>query len=265
MNKMLLSVIAVCSILLSGCTTDKDIRNKMAKALQEDPTILTNAIEKHPAEFITALQNAAKNAQEAMAKTKDDEEKKQLEESFTKPLAAEIRSDEAIRGPKDAAITLVEYSDFECPFCTRGNETVEKLMKKYEGKIRFIYKHLPLSFHDKAMISAQYFEAIRIQDSEKAFAFHDIIFKNQAKLKEGTAFLDSAAKKVGADMVKLKKDLNTDAVKDRIAADIAEAGKFGMSGTPGFLINGVPVRGAYPPEHFISIVEELQKRGLVKI
>ena len=115
------------------------------------------------------------------------------------------------------------------------------------------------------MISAQYFEAIRIQDSEKAFAFHDMIFKNQAKLKEGTAFLDSAAKKVGADMVKLKKDLNTDAVKDRIAADIAEAGKFGMSGTPGFLINGVPVRGAYPPEHFISIVEELQKRGLVKI
>ena len=93
MNKMLLSVIAVCSILLSGCTTDKDIRNKMAKALQEDPTILTNAIEKHPAEFITALQNAAKNAQEAMAKTKDDEEKKQLEESFTKPLMAEIRSE----------------------------------------------------------------------------------------------------------------------------------------------------------------------------
>ena len=265
MNKMLLSVIAVCAVLLSGCSTDKDLKAKMSKALQEDPTILTNAIEKHPAEFITALQNAAKNAQESMAKVKEDEEKKQLEESFTKPLVAEIRSDEAIRGPKDAPITLVEYSDFECPFCTRGNETVEKLMKKYDGKIRFIYKHLPLSFHDKAMISAQYFEAIRLQNSEKAFAFHDAIFKNQSKLKEGAAFLDSAAKKVGADMVKLKKDLNSDAVKNRIAADIAEAGKFGMSGTPGFLINGVPVRGAYPPEHFISIVEELQKRGLVKI
>ena len=131
MNKMLLSVIAVCAVLLSGCSTDKDIKSKMAKALQEDPTILTNAIEKHPAEFITALQNAAKNAQESMAKMKEDEEKKQLEESFTKPLIAEIRSDEAIRGPKDAPITLVEYSDFECPFCTRGNETVEKLMKMY--------------------------------------------------------------------------------------------------------------------------------------
>lgn len=265
MKHITLSLAVISTVFLMGCSSDKDIKAQISKALQEDPTILTKAIEQHPAEFITALQNAAKNAQESMAKVKEDEEKKQLEESFSKPLIAEIRSDEAIRGPKDAVLTLVEYSDFECPFCSRGNETVEKLMKKYEGKIRFVYKHLPLSFHEKAMISAQYFEAIRIQNSDKAFAFHDEIFKNQSKLKEGTAFLDSAAKKAGADMVKLKKDLNSDAVKNRIAADVAEAGKFGMSGTPGFLINGVPVRGAYPAEYFVSLIEELQKRGQVKI
>lgn len=248
-----------------SCTSDKAMKEQISKALKEDPTILTEAIEKHPAEFITALQNAAKNAQEVMGKQKEQEEKKLLEESFNNPLVAEIRSDEAIRGPKDAVLTLVEYSDFECPFCSRGNETVEALMKKYNGKIRFVYKHLPLSFHEKAMISAQYFEAIRIQSSDKAFAFHDEVFKNQGKLKEGVAFLDSAAKKAGADMTKLKKDLNSDAVKNRIAADVAEAGKFGMQGTPGFLINGVPVRGAYPAEYFVSLIDELQKRGKVKI
>lgn len=261
----LLSIAMLATIFLAGCTSDKDMKAQMSKLLKENPSILTEAIEKHPAEFITALQNAAKNAQDSMGKQREQDEKKQLEESFNTPMMAEIRKDEAIRGPKDAAITLVEYSDFECPFCTRGNETVNALMKKYEGKIRFVYKHLPLSFHEQAMISAQYFEAIRIQNNDKAFAFHDEIFQNQAKLKNGSAFLDSAAKKVGADMTKLKKDLNSDAVKNRIAADVAEAGKFGMSGTPGFLLNGVPVRGAYPAEYFVNLIDELQKRGKLKI
>lgn len=260
-----LLIVFVSTLLLASCTSDEKLKQQMSKILKEDPKILTEAIEKHPAEFITALQNAAKNAQEDMAKKREEEEKKKLEESFDKPLVAEIRKDESIRGPKDAPITLVEYSDFECPFCSRGFETVMQLMNKYPGKIRFIYKHLPLSFHEQAMISAQYYEAIRLQDEKKAFAFHDEIFKNQSKLKMGTAFLDATAKKVGADLAKVKKDIESPAVKNRIEADIKEAGGFGMQGTPGFLLNGVPVRGAYPAEYFESLIAELQKRGKIKL
>ncbi len=260
-----LLVLFLSTVLLASCTSDEKMKQQMAKILKEDPKILTDAIEIHPAEFITALQNAAKNAQESMGKVREEEEKKKLEESFDKPLVAEIRSDEAIRGPKDAPLTLVEYSDFECPFCSRGYTTVMDLMKKYPGKIRFIYKHLPLSFHEQAMISAQYYEAIRLQDEKKAFAFHDEIFTNQAKLKNGTAFLDAAAKKAGADLAKVKKDLNSAAVKARIDADQKEAANFGMQGTPGFLLNGVPVRGAYPADYFVTLVDELQKRGKVKL
>lgn len=260
-----LLVVFCSAVLLASCTSDEKLKQQMSKALQENPKILTDAIEKHPAEFITALQNAAKNAQESMGKMREEEEKKKLEESFDKPLMAEIRSDESIRGPKDAPITLVEYSDFECPFCSRGYETVMGIMKKYEGKIRFIYKHLPLSFHEQAMISAQYYEAIRLQDEKKAFAFHDEIFKNQAKLKNGAAFLDATAKKVGADLAKVKKDINSDAVKNRIEADMKEAGSFGMQGTPGFLLNGIPVRGAYPVDYFANLVSELEKRGKIKL
>ena len=260
-----LLVLFLSTVLLASCTSDEKMKQQMAKILKEDPKILTEAIEKHPAEFITALQNAAKNAQESMGKVREEEEKKKLEESFDKPLEAQIRSDESIRGPKDAPLTLVEYSDFECPFCSRGYQTVMDLMKKYNGKIRFVYKHLPLSFHEQAMISAQYYEAIRLQDEKKAFAFHDEIFQNQGKLKNGTAFLDASAKKVGADLAKVKKDLNSKAVKDRIEADVAEAGKFGMQGTPGFLLNGVPVRGAYPADYFVTLVTELEKRGKVKL
>lgn len=260
-----LLIVFVSATLLASCTSDEKFKQQMSKVLKEDPKILTEAIEKHPAEFITALQNAAKNAQEAMGKQREEEEKKKLEESFDKPLQAEIRKDETIRGAKDGPITLIEYSDFECPFCSRGYETVMQLMDKYPGKIRFIYKHLPLSFHEQAMPAAQYYEAVRLQDEKKAFAFHDEIFKNQAKLKNGKAFLDATAKKVGADMARLKKDVDSEAVKNRIEADIKEAGSFGMQGTPGFLLNGVPVRGAYPAEYFVSLIDELQKRGKVKL
>lgn len=251
--------------LLTSCTSDEKMKQQMAKILSEDPKILTDAIEKNPAEFITALQNAAKNAQESMGKKREEDEKKKLEESFDKPLVAEIRSDETFRGPKDAPITLVEYSDFECPFCARGFQTVMDLMNKFPGKIRFVYKHLPLSFHEQAMISSQYYEAIRLQNEKKAFEFHDEIYKNQAKLKNGVSFLDATAKKVGADMARLKKDVNSAEVKARIDADVKEAGSFGMQGTPGFLLNGVPVRGAYPADYFIGLIDELQKRGKLKI
>lgn len=260
-----LLVVFLSAALLASCTSDEKLKEQMTKILKDDPKVLTEAIEKHPAEFIEALQKAAKNAQEEMGKRREEEEKKKLEESFDKPLVAEIRKDESIRGPKDAPITLVEYSDFECPFCSRGFETVQGLLKKYDGKIRFIYKHLPLSFHEQAMISARYYEAVRMQDEKKAFAFHDEIFKNQRKLKNGEAFLQATAKQVGADMARLKKDLNSDAITKRIEADQKEAANFGMQGTPGFLLNGVPVRGAYPTEYFVNLVDELQKRGKLKL
>lgn len=260
-----LLVVFLSAALLASCTSDEKMKEQISKILKDDPKVLTEAIEKHPAEFIEALQKAAKNAQEEMGKRREDDEKKKLEESFDKPLLAEIRKDESFRGPKDAPLTLVEYSDFECPFCTRGFETVTALMKKYEGKIRFVYKHLPLSFHEQAMITSKYYEAIRLQDEKKAFAFHDEIFKNQRKLKNGESFLQATAKQVGADMARVKKDLNSEAVTKRIEQDIKEAGSFGMQGTPGFLLNGVPVRGAYPPEYFVNLVDELQKRGKVKL
>ena len=262
-----LNVLVVFSLmaLLGSCTSDEKMKEQMTKILKDDPKVLTEAIEKHPAEFIEALQKAAKNAQEEMGKRREEEEKKKLEESFDKPLVAEIRKDESIRGPADAPITLVEYSDFECPFCSRGYDTVQALMKKYEGKIRFIYKHLPLSFHEQAMITAKYYEAIRLQDAKKAFAFHDEIFKNQKKLKNGEPFLQATAKQVGADLAKLKKDLNSDAVNARIDQDQKEAAKFGMQGTPGFLLNGIPVRGAYPTDYFVNLVDELQKKGKLKL
>lgn len=106
------------------------------------------------------------------------------------------------------------------------------------------------------MPAAKYFEAIALQDHSKAEKFHDMIFSNQQKLnQDGEKFLKDAAKKVGANLAKVEKDITTEAVTGRIAADMEEAKKFEFSGTPGFLINGVSLKGAYPFPDFKRIID----------
>ncbi|MBT3585249.1 MAG: thioredoxin domain-containing protein [Halobacteriovoraceae bacterium] len=255
----------IAAILFSGCVSKSQLKKDVAEVIKEDPKILIQAIEANPAEFVEAITKAAKQAQSVLAKRRAEEEQKKLEETYDKPLAPVIVSSRASRGSDNAPITLVEYSDFECPYCTRGYQTVTELIGKYGKNIKFIYKHLPLDFHPAAMPAAAYFEAINLQSSKKAYEFHDEIFKQQGKLKKGTKFLDSIAKKLRVDMARLRKDIKSKKVTDIIKEDIAEANKFGIRGTPGFIINGVPVKGAYPTSHFIGIIDELKKRGKIKL
>lgn len=258
-------IVVIGCLGLVSCMSESQLKDKMTKVLKDNPQIVIDSIKENPADYIMAIQDAAKNAQGELAKKREQEEQKKLEATYDNPLNPEIRSDESFRGPKDAPLTLVEYSDFECPFCARGFNTVMELIKKYGDNIRFVYKHLPLSFHKQAMVSSQYYEALRLQNPEFAFKFHDELYKNQSKIKSGEKFFKSVAKKIGANMSKLKKDVKSKAVQDRIDADLKEAAKFGMQGTPGFILNGVPVKGAYPTSHFVGIVEELKKRGKVKL
>lgn len=262
MNTILkISSLAIVAYLITGCSSDKQFKAQLERTLENNPEIVFKAIEKNPTKFMTSLEQAARSAKEDMAKKARLNQEKQLEDSFKNPLKPNIGSRDIIKGPKDAPITIVEYSDFECPFCARGLKTVNDIMDKYPGKVRFIYKHLPLSFHPNAMLSSKYYEAIAIQSPEKAMKFHDKIFAQQSKLKQGEAFLTKLAKELKLDLLKLKKDINSDHVASKIEADIKEAKEFGMSGTPGFIINGIPVKGAYPAEYFFKIIDKLQNKG----
>ncbi|HLE10088.1 MAG: thiol:disulfide interchange protein [Bdellovibrionales bacterium RIFOXYD12_FULL_39_22] len=264
-----ISLIALLSLLmlsLAGCMSDAQLKEKMKKALVSDPEILTEAIKANPAKIMMAIQSAAQNAQAEMAKMRDEEERKQVEEYFNTPLKPNIRDDEAIRGTKGAPIVLVEYSDYQCPYCSKAfTSVVVEMLKKYEGKIQFIYKHLPLSFHDKAKISSQYYEAIRLQSAEKAFKFHDELYNNQGKLSLGESFLKKAASSLGVDMGKLAKDINSKEVLDRIEQDEKEAAEFGFQGTPGFILNGIPIKGAYPLSYFEDLITKLKEKGKISL
>ena len=261
MNTLQLFSLISTVVLISSCSSDSLFKSNLEKALNENPDLVLKVIEKNPSKFMHTLQKAAKAAQADAEQQRQIKAEQAYKASFENPLTPMIGKQTHIRGPKDAPITIVEYSDFECSFCARGFQTVKALMKKYPGKVRFIYKHLPLSFHPQAMISSQYFEAIALQSPQKAFLFHDQVFTNQSKLKKGETYLTKLAKNLKVDLKKLKADLHSDKVTEKIDQHIAEAKKFGMSGTPGFIINGIPIKGAVPAQYFDEIIRELKIKG----
>jgi protein-disulfide isomerase len=248
-----LAILASTALTMVACSPSE---KQLQDVIEKNPMIVFGAIEKHPDQFMEVVQKAAQAAQKKNAENAEKKEKDRLEEEFKNPLKPEIAADRAHEGPDAAPITIVEYSDFQCPYCGRGFATLREVLKAYEGKVKFVFKNLPLPMHPMAMPAAKRFEAIALQDAGKAFKYHDEVFKNQDKLNaDGEKFLDSVAKKVGADMAKLKSDMNSDKVKARIDADMKEAEKFGISGTPGFIVNGVSIRGAYPADTFKTIID----------
>jgi protein-disulfide isomerase len=242
------------ALVLASCASESQIK----AVLEKHPEILFSAIEKNPEKFMDTVQKAAQMAQRKSQEDAEKEEKARVENELKNPLKPDLPADRAYKGPANAPITVVEYSDFQCPFCQRGFKVVEQIVKAYPTQVRFIFKNLPLPMHPMAMPASQRFEAIALQDAAKAYKFHDEVFKNQQKLNGPGAekFMDDAAKKVGADLAKMKKDMESDQVKARIDADMAEAEKFGISGTPGFVVEGVSVRGAYPFETFKEIIDK---------
>lgn len=250
--------VVVSALALTACAPSA---NQLKKAIEADPSIVFVAIEKDPEKFIEVVNKAAQDAQRRGQEKAQEEETKSREAEFTNPLKPKVEEGRVIFGKADAPITIVEYSDFECPFCSRGYNTVKQIKDEYKDQVRIVFKHLPLDFHPMAMPAAKYFEAIGMQGHDKAEKFHDYVFENQGDFKtKKEGLLKDAAKKAGADMAKLTKDLESPAIMERINADMKEARDFQITGTPGFIINGVSLRGAYPPADFKAIIDRHLKK-----
>lgn len=253
MKKISLLGAVVAVFLATGCTSKQQIE----KVLEENPEIVFQVIKKNPKKFVDVVNEAVKTAQESAREDEAKNEQTRMDEEMKNPKVPVVEEGRVIFGNKNAPITIVEYSDFQCPYCSRGYQTVKEVEKEYGDKVRIVFKHLPLDFHPMAMPAAKYFEAIAMQDPKKAEKFHDEVFANQKDLNQGgEKFLKTMAKKVGANLAKLEKDINSEGVQKRIAADMEEAKKFDFSGTPGFLINGVSLRGAYPVPEFKKIIDK---------
>ena len=162
------------------------------------------------------------------------------------------------RGPADAKVTIVEFSDFQCPFCGREYPVIEKLMKDYDGKVRLVFRHYPLDFHPFAEKAAE--AGACAADQGKFWELHDKMFTNQGKL--AVEDLKGYAKSVGVDAAKFDQCLDSGEKKPAVEDDQKAGTEAGVSGTPAFFINGIFINGAQPYDQFKQTIDrELKRKG----
>lgn len=161
-------------------------------------------------------------------------------------------SKDYVRGAKNAAIILVEYSDFECPFCKKHSPTIDQLLKDYEGKIGFVYKHYPLPFHKNAQKAAEAAECAGEQG--KFWEMHDKLFGTDDLSVEGVKKL---AKGLKLNTSQFNKCLDDGKYEQKIKDQTQEAAKLGATGTPATFVNGYKISGAYPVSLFKEVIDAI--------
>jgi protein-disulfide isomerase len=162
-----------------------------------------------------------------------------------------------VKGAEDAKVTIVEFSDFQCPFCSRVVPTIQKITETYGKDVKVAFKHLPLDFHTKAPGAAAAATAAGKQG--KFWEMHDKIFLNQQVMSD--QMYEQWAKEIGLNVDTFKKDVASADVKKLVDADKSEAASMGVTGTPAFFINGRYLSGAQPFESFQRIIDEELKKG----
>jgi protein-disulfide isomerase len=163
------------------------------------------------------------------------------------------------KGPADAPVTIVEFSDFQCPFCRRAGPTLEKIQEVYGSSVRIVWKHHPLDMHRDA--PAAHRASVAAQQQGKFWEFHDKLFDNQESLDLET--FKQHARDLGMDLARFEQDLSSPETTKPIDADTAEARSLGVTGAPAFFINGRYLRGAKPFEDFARLISaELSRLGL---
>lgn len=241
-------------VAFTGCATNE---TAIKEAIKKNPNLIFQAIEDHPEEFMETVQRASQKAQQAQYEKAAEERKAQQESNLKNPLKPVLSEDRRLAGAPSAKIVMVEYADFQCPACKMGQDGIHEFKERHKDQVQFYYKNMPLSFHQMAMPAATYFEALALRDRDKARKFYHYVFDNQRAMTD-EAFLKKAVKAVGADLAQVEKDRQSDKVRDRIKEDMAEFEKFGFTGTPVIVLNGVALHGAQRVEDLERVLKLTQ-------
>jgi protein-disulfide isomerase len=177
---------------------------------------------------------------------------------------AKVTDEDHIRGNKEAEISLVEYSDLECPFCKQFHPTMQEIIKTYGDKVKWVYRHYPLDFHENAQKEAEASECINeLAGNDKMWEYIDLIFERTTS--NGTGFaldnLGPLAAEIGVDQVQFQSCLDSNKYEQHVKDEMAEGTSAGVSGTPAtFIINSKGesklISGAQPIGAFKTIIDQ---------
>ena len=182
-------------------------------------------------------------------------------EVFLEPLRFDVAFTDAdpVKGAMSAPIQIVEYSDFQCPYCSRVNPTLAQVQETYGDKVAIVFRNFPLPMHKEAPRAGE--ASYCAQDQGKFWEYHDVLFQNQRAQKDED--LKKYAAEVGLDAAAFDACLTSNKYKERVDNDKKTGEMAGVSGTPAFFINGVFVNGARPFEAFAEVIdEEITRKNL---
>ncbi|WP_421899533.1 thioredoxin domain-containing protein [Maridesulfovibrio sp.] len=247
MLKRILLILALAA-LISGCVNKQMLKEQIAEAIRENPQIVLDALSERKMDMLVLLEQGISEREKLKREAK-------LEAEIKNPLKPRIQAERILLGNPDAPVTIVEYSDFLCPYCSKGANVVSSLVQEQPEKYRLIFKHLPMNENSRQL--ALFFESLAILDKTKAYHFHNLVFKRQKELYEDKSgdVLSVILDEIGVDYEQLQKISNSVQVQEVLLADEKEAGEFKINATPTFLINGVVVRGYLPADRFEKMVD----------
>lgn len=171
-----------------------------------------------------------------------------LEEPRLPALASAVSSPSI--GAKNGAITIVEFADFQCPYCRDSQSVIREVLAAYRNDVKLIFKHLPLDIHPEALTSAR--AAFCAGEQSLFWKYHDALFSTQSL---STDFINRAAATLSLDMAKFEECLKSDVSRDAVLQDKKDAARWGINSTPTFVVNGTLVRGAVDFETFKTLIE----------
>jgi protein-disulfide isomerase len=175
-----------------------------------------------------------------------------------------VTADDHVRGPADAPVTIIEYSDFQCPACAAYNPLVEKLISESTSTVRFVYRHFPLYPlpHKNAVVAAQAAEAAGMQG--KFWDMGRLLFVNQLAWEASDkpeSIFEEYAQRIGLDVALYKKDFAADATKAHVQRDRDEGDILGINATPTFFVNGKAIVNPNGYEAFKALVDAAARGG----
>jgi protein-disulfide isomerase len=250
---------------------DKDVAESQRIGVTGTPTFFVNGYQVPSLDIdtLSKMVEAARSGGDVGASVAEIRQKQAQQEAEYRKQVADQQAAEAsrvhdidisgspVRGDAKASVTIVEFSDFQCPYCASSEALIKQVLDAYPGKVKLVYKHLPLvSIHPNARPAA--LAAAEAMEQGKFWEMHDKLFQNYSQLSREN--LSNIAKQVGLNMDKFEKAMQTEAHKGIIDKDLAESQRVGVRGTPSFFVNGRKVMSR-DFDTFKRMIEEALKPG----
>jgi len=172
-------------------------------------------------------------------------------ELLIEPPRLDVAAVGPAKGPENAPVTIVEFSDFNCPYCQRVTPTLDELHARYPDRVRLVFRHFPLDMHPRARAIAE--ASVCAAEQDGFWDFHDAVFETGEPLSDEQ--IREMASEVGLDVAALEGCLETGRAAEAVDRDLADGAAAGVTGTPAFFVNGIPLRGARDADQLARVID----------